>query len=145
MQLSRIPRRILLLSLTATAALTGACSDDDDDTTGPGNTAVVGTWEVTSFTANDTDFIANGMTLTATLAANGTYTFDVTNDQIGVCEGEVADCSTSGEYEASASTVTIDAGSVDAVTFDYDIDGGTMTWNGDVNGVPATVTLVPAV
>ena len=145
MQLSRIPRRLLLLTLTATAALTGACSDDDDDTTGPGNTAVVGTWETTSFTANDTDFIANGMTLTATFDGDGTYTFDVTNDQVGICGGVVTDCSSSGDYTASASTVTIDAGSVDAVTFDYDIDGTTMTWTGEIDGIPATITLVPAV
>lgn len=136
-----LPRFTILLALAAVAATLPACSGDDDPA-GPGGNqdAYVGTWTVTSFEAQGMDFIAEGMTLQATLTTS-TYSFTVTGDQVGVCGGTATSCTTNGDISATSSQITIDAGDPDAIAFNYTVSGSTMTWTGSIDGIPATITL----
>jgi hypothetical protein len=116
-----------------------ACSDDDP--VAPGADPIIGTWQVTSFVGLGQDFIANGMSMTITLAADGDYTFAIANDLIGSCDVG-SNCADSGTYTATSTQITIDPGTADAVTFNYSINGNTMTWTGSIDGNAATVTMV---
>jgi len=68
-------------------------------------------------------------------------TYNVTNDQVEICDGGAPDCTQSGNWTGTSTTITIDPGA-DAVTFNWTIQGNTMTWTGSINDVPATVVLV---
>lgn len=116
------------------AAALAACSED---ATGP-NPALIGSWNVTSFNALGQDFIANGMTMQVTFAAD-TYTLDVTGDLSGSCNPG-PDCVVTGNYSATASQLTFDPGTVDAVTFNYSITGSNITLTGSIEGIPVTIT-----
>lgn len=129
---------VVLARLSAAVALAPivlACSDDNG--TEPTN-ALIGTWRATSFTAQGNNFIAAGMALSVALTANGTYTITITNDQIGACEPG-PNCTQNGNYTSTSTTVTLDPGSVDVITFTYTIQGTTMTWTGSIDNIPATV------
>ena len=139
MSVHRIVRFATALVFVSTALLT-AC---DSDPVSPGDQEqILAVWGVTSFLSGDTDFIEEGMTLIVTLDEDGTYTFEVTNDQADVCGGAVgANCTTTGSFEYTATTVTIDDDDPqDATTFDYDIQGATMTWIGDIGGGDVVIT-----
>lgn len=138
------PRRLFALVTVAALLATAACSSDDDPAGNDDEDAtLVGTWEATSFNALGTDLIEDGMSLTATFTAGGTYTFDVTNDQVGACPGDGGeDCVNPGPYTATDTQVTIDAGEEDAVTFAYSITGNSMTWTGNIDGFPVVVAWV---
>jgi len=123
------------LTIALLGALVG-CGDDDDPTGVAAD--LVGTWEVTRFQAvGFPDFVAAGMSLTITLTEDD-YTFTVTNDLVGICEG-AADCTDSGTYGATSSQITLDPGTPDAITFNYEIQGSTMTWTGSIGGIPVTI------
>jgi len=123
------------LAIGLLAATLSACGDDDP--TGVVGD-LVGTWQVTRFQAVGLpDFISAGMTLTLALTENE-YTLTVTNDQAGICEG-LSDCADSGTYSATSTQITLDPGTVDAITFSYSISGSTMTWTGSIEGIPVTI------
>lgn len=130
---------IRALALAFVFVLVPVLSSCGDDSTEPEDTTLVGTWEAQSFTALGTDFIADGMGLTVTLEDGGMYTFEVSNDQIGICSDQSLDCSEGGQYMYTDTELTIDPGTPDEVTFGYTIQGSTMTWNGSIDSVPATV------
>lgn len=136
----RIPRALLAaglgLSLAFSPGLTGCGSDGGN---GPG-ASLAGAWDVTSFMALGTDVIADGMTFVMTLSAGGTYTFDVTNDLIGICDPD-PDCSDSGPYSQTASTITFDPGDPDEVTLSFTLQGNTATLTGSIDGNAVTITL----
>ena len=134
-------RRILsttLLSL-AVAWSAGGCGSDEDNTGPGGNSAVVGTWNATSFIAQGNDLIAQGMSLSFTFAASGDYNFTVINDQGNLCNG-VANCSDGGSYTASGTQITLDPGTVDEAILTYTIVGSTMTVTATIEGTPVSVT-----
>jgi hypothetical protein len=123
------------LALVLLAALS-ACGDDTDPVGVAGD--LVGTWEVTSFQAIGLpDLIGAGMGLTITLTEDE-YTFTVTNDQAGICEG-LTDCVDAGSYSATSTQITLDPGTPDAITFNYTIQGSSMTWTGTIGGFPVTI------
>jgi hypothetical protein len=129
---------ILLVSVVA-------CSDDDDPV-GP-EASLVGTWQATSFNVTGLgDFIAAGMTLSTTFTNSGTFNFAVTGDLADLCGDQGPDCSAPGTYTATATqlTVTLDDDEEEDVTFGYSIQGSTMTWTGDIDGIPITVTFQKA-
>ena len=140
MQLRSVALFARLAIVLALAPVATACSDDDDDGTGP-TSPLIGSWDVTSFTALGNDFIADGMTLSADIHEAGTYTFTVTGDAVDFCDGGASDCTQSGSWTGTSSTITIDPG-VDEVTFNWTISGNTMTWTGAIDNIPATVVLV---
>lgn len=118
----------------------GLVSCNDDPTGNDNGDPLVATWQATSFASDDMDVIAEGMTLRMTLTASGTYTFTVTNDLVGICEGEGGeDCTSTGSYAATAGTVTIDDDETDNVTFTSTISGNVMTWTGTIDGTAITI------
>jgi hypothetical protein len=118
--------------------LAAACSDSG--TTGLAADRVVGTWDVTSFQALGVDVIQQGMTMELTLTAGKTYTIVITGDAIGTCEA-ASDCTETGSYSSTSTQITIDPGLEDEVTFNYSINGTTMTFTGDIDGIPVTMVL----
>jgi hypothetical protein len=138
----RTPRILLIAGLCTTAALTPgitACGSDGNGGTTP-NIALYAAWNVTSFVGLGTDFIADGMTMVVTIDAAGTYTAAVTNDLIGTCSPG-PDCVTGGDFTATATRITLDPGSQNEVTFNYSIAGTAMTWTGNIDGNPVTITM----
>lgn len=122
-----------VLTLALAGAIAG-CSDDEG-TTAPGvNPAVLGTWNATSFLVAGVDLIAQGVDVTLTLNSNGTYGFDVTNDQGGALCDQGTACSDPGTYTATDTQIFLDAGTTDATTLSYSISGTTMTVTGTVDG-----------
>ncbi len=135
----RIPRSLLVAGLCLSASLTPAltgCSSDGGN--GPSN-SLSGDWDVTSFMVMGTDVIADGMTFSMSLSG-GTYTFDVTNDLIGICDPD-PDCTDSGPYSQTGSTITFDPGDPDEVTLNFTLQGTTATLTGSIDGNPVTITL----
>lgn len=126
-----------LLATSLLVAALAACSSDE--ATGP-DPALIATWNCTSFSALGQDFIQQGMTLQATFTNADTYTLTVTGDLTGNCNPG-PDCVVNGTYSATATQITFDPGTVDAVTFNYSIVGNTMTLTGNIEGIPATITL----
>ena len=138
----RTPRSLLLAGFCVTATLAPAlsgCGSDGGGGTGP-NTALHASWNATSFVGQNTDFIALGMTLVMTLAPAGTYTFDFTNDMINACNPG-PDCTQTGTYSSTATTVTFDPGTADQTVFNYTIVGTTLTVTGTIDLIPVTITL----
>lgn len=138
---ARITRR--LTSLIATAFLALAAVGCDDDPVSPGDQEqILAVWGVTSFVTGDTDLIGEGMTLIVTLEDGGEYTFEVTNDLADICGGAGGeDCTTTGSFDYTATTVTInDDDPEDATTFEYDINGASMTWTGMIGTEAVVIT-----
>jgi hypothetical protein len=125
-----------LSAVVALAPIVLACGDDETSPTD----AMVGTWNVTSFTAGGTNFIAGGMTLSIALTSAGTYTLTVTNDLIDSCDPG-PNCTQTGNWTATTTTITINSGTVDATTFDYTRSGNTMTWTGEIDTTPVVIVL----
>ena len=135
--MKKLPAAIARPSLVVMLVAALAACDDDDNPTGV-TADLVGTWQVTSFTAPGfPDLIAAGMGLTLTLTENE-YTISITNDQADFCDG-ATNCTDSGTYSATSSQITLDPGTVDAITFNYSIQGSTMTWTGSIEGTPVTI------
>jgi hypothetical protein len=114
--------------------------DENGDPTDPGS-PVIGSWNATTFVANGVDGIAAGMGLLFTFDNVGTYTFNVTNDQLGFCDGNVGDdCADTGGYDATGTQITLDPGTVDAAVLNYTISGNTMSVGALIDGAPITAT-----
>ena len=142
MSVRRAARLGTLLAMAVLLPIASACSSDDDPTA-PGADPLVGTWQVTSFQALGSDLIAQGMTLTITLSAAKTYTIVVTDDLLGTCD-QGTTCTETGSYSSTSTQITIDPGLEDEVTFNYSIQGNSMTFTGSIDGNPVTVVLQKA-
>lgn len=138
----RAPRALLVAGLTfgtAFSMVVPGCGSDGGN--GPGE-ALIASWDASSFTAQGNDFIADGMSLIMTFASGGTYTLDVTNDLVDICDtGPGTDCIVTGSFSSSGGQLTVDPGTVDEVVFDFTIQGTTLTLTGDIGGTPATIVL----
>ena len=126
------------LALAALFSMPAACSDSG--TTGPNESQLVGTWDVTSFQALGVDLIQQGMTMELTLTAARTYTVVITDDFFDTCEGATS-CTETGSYSSTATRITMDPGTEDEATFNYSINGSTMTFTADVDGIPVIMIL----
>ena len=127
-----------LLAFAALFSMAAACSDSE--TTGPAEEQLVGTWDVTSFQAFGVDAIQQGMSMELTLTAGKTYTIVITDDFLGTCDPETS-CTESGSYSSTSTQITMDPGTEDEVTFNYSISGSTMTFTGNIEGIPVTMIL----
>ncbi|MDZ4864061.1 MAG: hypothetical protein SGJ01_11515 [Gemmatimonadota bacterium] len=137
----RITRAFAVAGFCAAATFAPTLSGcgSDGGVIGPGN-AIVTAWDVTSFMVQGTDVIAGGMTFAIDLAPGGTYTFDITNDLVGICTPG-PDCSDTGPYTYTATTLTFDPGTPDEGLLTYTIQGATATLTGTIGGFPVTITL----
>lgn len=128
---------VLLLSVLPLAA----CDDDSAGPNGGDEGDLIGTWNAVSITspAVGGDLIDMGMTFSVTFT-DDTYTFNVTGDDDGAfCEDDGPDCTNTGDYTATGTTVTFDPASVDAFTANWNISGSTLTIAGNIDvGVPVT-------
>ena len=125
----------VILSLAAAGGVAG-CGTDEDSGAG---SAVVGTWDATSFTVAGTDLIAANMTISFTFTSSDTYSFSVTNDQGGFCDVG-STCTDGGVYTATATVITLDPGTTDATALNYTISGNTMTVTATIDGISITAT-----
>jgi len=133
--LARLSAAVMLVPVAT------ACSDDETDPT----SALVGTWNATHFTGLGNDFIAAGMVLRLVLTSSHTYTITFTNDLIGACDGGVPNCTQTGDYESTATTITINPGDPEGETvFTWTIQGTTMTWTGSIDGTAVTIVFARA-
>ncbi len=126
-----------VLSLALGGGITACSSNPTDPEI---NAAVVGTWNATSFLAEDSDLILQGMTMSLGLTNDGTYSFNFTNDQGGLCDVGSA-CTESGDYATTDSQIVFDPDTDDEQTFNYSISGTTMTITADLDGTPVTIVL----
>ena len=126
------------LAMVVLLPLAVSCSDSE--TTGPDSDRLVGTWQVTSFQAFGIDVIQQGMSMTLTLTAAKTYTIVITDDAIGTCD-QATTCTETGTYSSTSTEITIDPATDDEVTFNYSIQGSTMTFTGNIDGTPVTMVL----
>jgi hypothetical protein len=137
----RAQRLALTIALLATASFAvAACSEDS---TGPELT-IVGTWNVTSFEIGGTDAIAGGMVMTMTFTGSktsGTYSIQITNDLLELCDNQQPSCNPTGDYTATDTQVTFDPDGDDATVFNITFQGSSMTWNGEIDQQQVTVTL----
>lgn len=127
-----------LMAMALLLPLAAACSDSE--TTGPDADQLVGTWDVTSFQAFGIDIIQQGTTMELTLTAARTYTIVITDDLLGLCEPATS-CTETGTYSATSTRITMDPNTEDEVTFNYSINGTTMTFTGDIEGTQVTMIL----
>ncbi len=149
--LARIGRRATIAAALTIGLAAYGCSSDDGGTNpggggGGGGSAVVGTWNATSFVALGTDFIAQGMGISFTFNADGSYSFSVTNDTGGVFCDTGPNCSDNGSYTATAATITLDPGTTDEAVLTYSVSSGgsVITINTTIEGVPITATFMKA-
>jgi lipocalin-like protein len=133
-----VTRRFQLMVMAVLMPLVVSCSDDES--TGPDSDPLVGTWQVTSFEALGVDAIDLGMSMQITLTAAKTYTFVITNDALGSCDGATS-CTQSGTYSSTSTQITFDPGDPDEVTLNHSAQGTTMTLTGDIDGDPVTIVL----
>ena len=133
-----IPAAVLTLALGWGIA---GCSSEEGGTSPGVNPAVVGTWNATSLVVQGSDLIAQGMSLSLVFNSNGTYSFNITNDQAGLCDPGVADCFDSGSFTATGSQIVLDPGTIDQETLNYSISGTTMTLTATLDLTPITVVL----
>lgn len=135
-------RRLAAVIVALTLPFALSCGDDNDGTTGPNGqgSALVGTWNATSFVAEGTDFVDTGITFTITLNDNGTYSLAVSGDTLGAFCDSGTSCSDSGSFESTSTTLTFDPGTVDEAAFDYSISGNTLTLDGEIEGTAVTAT-----
>ena len=134
MQLARTLFSARLGATLIAAALVGGC---DDDPSGP-SSSLTGTWNATSFVVQGQDLIILGMDLALTLTASDTYTLTVANDLTGVC-GTNASCTETGAFTSTATSITLNPGTLDEVTFNYVVQGQTLTFTGSIDGNAATI------
>ena len=135
---SRRSFRGAIMALALGWAVTGCSSTEPSGGGGGGggggNSAVVGTWNATSFvdTGSAFDLVGAGMSLTMTLTSGGTYTLSITNDQ-GLCDVGQTSCSETGSYTATGSQINFDDGG-GGFTMNYAIIGNEMSVSGTIDG-----------
>ena len=66
--------------------------------------------------------------------------FTITNDVAGFCDTGTS-CTDDGEFSATATSVTFDPGTPDAVTLSYAVSGNTLTLSGTFYGSNVALTL----
>ena len=130
----RSTRRSVLFGLAGAGLLFLAC---DSGTAPPDE--LVGTWDATAIVVNGHDFTGDGMTLTYTLSANGSYSYSVTNDFFDYCDPG-PDCSDSGDFTVSGNQITFDPGTAWEETYTYTLAGTTLTVSAVFGGATFTIT-----
>jgi hypothetical protein len=115
------------------------CSDKEP--TGPGSDPLIGTWRVTRFEAFGVDAIALGLSMTISFTGAKTYTAQLTDPSGDSCDNGATTCTETGAYTSTSTQITLDPGTDDEVTLAYSIQGITMTFTGNLDGIPVTMVL----
>ena len=128
-----------VLTLALASAVAG-CSDDEPSTAPGVDPAVVGTWNATSFVFMGTNLIPPAG-VSFVFNANGTYALNFTMDQGDFCDLGEVNCSETGSYTSTSTTITLDPGDTDQTTLNYSISGSTMTINATVDGEAIVIVM----
>lgn len=136
----RAHRALLVAGFSLVAAISVAVSACGSDGGTTPSDPLIDSWNATSFMAQGTDHIANGMAMVATFNSGGTYAFEFTNDMVGACNPG-PDCTATGVYTHVGTQLTLDPGTADEVSLTSSIFGSTLTLTGDINGEAITVVL----
>jgi Lipocalin-like domain len=100
---------------------------------------LVGTWNATSLVVDGFDYMDNGMTLSYTFSDGGGYSYTVAGDALGFCDPG-PNCNDAGDYTATTSQITFDAGTADEETYSYTINGSTLVITATFEGAVFTFT-----
>ena len=113
-------------------SLAAGCGDEELEPTPPPSSPLVGTWLAGRIETPGGDAVQSGMSLVATMVDGGTFSLNITGDVLGICAPE-PDCTVSGTWTATSTTVTFDSPTEDA-TVTYSVSGDSMTWIGTFEG-----------
>ncbi len=134
----RLQRQLVTAFVLGSAAIVGGCGGEDELVAPP--PALVDTWDATALVIGGIDVYAQGMRFVITLTAENEYFSTVNGDVAGFCDVGT-DCNDDGDYSATATSVTLDPGTPDAVTLSYVISGSTLALSGTVDGETFAATL----
>lgn len=141
MRFGRQTISVLVVSLLCLPVISG-CGDDGGPTSPQDR--LIGTWTATMLAATDRgvtlDLMDSVDSFVLTLTSGGTYTNTVTGDASGVvCSGNT-NCTESGTYSATSSTITFDGSD----TFDYSISINVLTMTATQEGIDFEFRFVKA-
>lgn len=133
---------IAALAVTLLALPLGVGCGDDEPTSPQDR--LVGIWNCTRFAGTEggvtIDLMDQVDSITLTITDHGTYTLSITgDDDFAFCSGS-ANCTESGTYSATSSTITFD----DETTFNYSISGNVLAITGTDDGVDFDLRFVRA-
>lgn len=131
-------RRYTALALAVLLPLAAACSDNDP--TGPASHGIVGRWQITSFQVGGMELVEPGSSVEITFTPAGTYSVTMTGDFSEAC-GIASTCTETGTYASTSTRITLDPGSEDELVLSYSIQGRTMTFTGEVEGMAVKMVL----
>lgn len=113
------------------------CGEGPTEPPPPG---LVGTWNATAIVVDGFDYATEGMTLSFTFSSNGSYSYSVTNDLLGFCDFQVADCDEFGDFTATANQIVFDPDTEWEETLSYSVADTTLTIAGSIWGFPIDAT-----
>lgn len=133
-----LTRRYTTLALAVLLPLAAACSDKEP--TGPAADGIVGRWQITSFQVDGMELVEQGASVEITFTAAGTYSVTMTGDFSNAC-APASTCTETGTYASTATRITLDPGSEEELVLNYAIQGRTMTFTGEVDGMALRMIL----
>ena len=130
----------------------GPDAGNDGGDGGNGSSAgseLAGAWTVTRFAADGFDAIGAGMSAAISFdvagsaapmfrGAAGTYSVDLQNDQLGLCDGET-DCTHSGTFDVQDGSLRFDPDTQDELVWTYWVDGTAMGMSTVTDGITLQV------
>lgn len=127
-------------SAIATLAVVSAALGCGDGAVEPLPDDLIGTWNVTAIVVDEFDYTTEGMTLSFTFTSNGSYSYSVTNDLLGFCDWQVANCEEFGDFAATASQITFDPDTEWEETLNYSVTGTVLRIIGTIWDFPIDAT-----
>lgn len=126
MSIRRTARQAALTFAVLILPLVLACGDDGG--TGTSETALIGSWEVTSVKVDGVEIlVGTGVSFTAALRSNGTYSFSISGDTNQLFCDSATSCTEDGTYIFTDVDLTFcDPGCDEAGQ--YTISGNTLTY-----------------
>lgn len=122
----------ILLAVAALVVGPGCESSTDPEI----DEVFVGDWISTSFTLGGVEQMVPGASfyISMGLYDDMSYQFIVGGDDSGLlCDGPPS-CQEQGDYEYTASRITMDPGTADAFSMQYSVSGNVMTLSGSLDG-----------
>jgi hypothetical protein len=140
---------VLLLALLVGVLGCGGDDNPADSGAGSDGSELAGSWTATSFTADGNDGIDLGMLVTMTFAVSssssalravsGTWTVDIANDVMDLCDSG-PDCISSGAFEVVDGSLVFDPGTQDELTWAYSVTGTTLSMSASIDGTAVVIT-----
>ncbi len=125
-------RAVLLLSLFASA-----CEDPADPEI---TAAFIGNWIATSFIVDGTELMGQASEFSASFGffSDGSYQMLVGGDTGGLLCPSAPSCAEDGDFSHTGSSITLDPGTPDQMSFQWSVSGNELTVSGTLEGSPFT-------